>query len=52
MILGTVYNLLLSKCEHGLLQYNFVVAYDIINEKEEYKNLLNYKKGNFEVLRP
>ena len=34
-----------------LLEYSFIVAYDVINENNDYKNHLNYKKGNYKELR-
>lgn len=32
------------------LEYNFASTYNITDETELYKNLFNYKKGNFEGL--
>lgn len=41
---------LLLEIGHVLLEYNFIGASDIINEEEVYKNLLNYKRGNYKEL--
>ena len=46
-----IYNPPLGKSDHVLLEYDFIVAYEIIHENENYKNQLNYKKGEYEELR-
>ena len=46
-----IYNPPLGKSDHVLLEYDFIVAYEIIHENENYKNQLNYKKGDYEELR-
>ena len=42
-----IYHPPLGKSDHVLLEYSFIVAYDVINENEDYKNHLNYRKGDY-----
>lgn len=47
-----IYNSLIGKRDHVLLEYDFIATYDVINENDNYKkNTLNCRKGNFEGLK-
>ena len=40
-----------GKSDHAVLDFNFRIEYDIINDNQNYKRYLNYKKGNYRDLR-